>query len=70
MNPIRPLTFLLAFLLCSAIGVAATGAGGALAGHRHRVIVTTDIGGTDPDDYQSMAHVLLYGDVLEIEGLV
>ncbi len=43
---------------------------GALAGHRHRVIVTTDIGGTDPDDYQSMAHVLLYADVLDIEGLI
>lgn len=43
---------------------------GALAGHRHRVVVTSDIGGTDPDDYQSMAHVLLYADVLEIEGLV
>jgi hypothetical protein len=37
---------------------------------RHRVVVTSDIGGTDPDDYQSMAHVLLYADVLDIEGLV
>lgn len=46
------------------------GEGGALDGLRHRVIVTTDIGGTDPDDYQSMAHVLLYADVLDIEGLV
>ncbi len=36
---------------------------------RHRVLVTTDIGGTDPDDYQSMAHLLLYADTLEIEGL-
>jgi hypothetical protein len=47
-----------------------TRAGGALDGHRHRVIVTTDIGGTDPDDYQSMAHLLLYSDVLDIEGLI
>lgn len=37
---------------------------------RHRVIVTSDIGGTDPDDYQSMAHVLLYADRLDIEGLI
>jgi hypothetical protein len=37
---------------------------------RHRVLVTTDIGGTDPDDYQSMAHLLLYADVLDLEGLV
>ncbi len=37
---------------------------------RHRVIVSTDIGGTDFDDFQSMVHVLLYADVLEIEGLI
>ena len=33
-------------------------------------IVSTDIGGTDPDDFQSMVHLLLYADVLDIEGLV
>ena len=27
---------------------------GALAGERHRVLVSTDIGGRDPDDFQSM----------------
>ncbi|MCA9216434.1 MAG: pectate lyase [Planctomycetales bacterium] len=43
---------------------------GALAGERHRVIVSTDIGGTDPDDFQSMVHLLLYSDVLDIEGLI
>ncbi len=43
---------------------------GALDGVRHRVVVTTDIGGTDPDDYQSMAHLLLYADVLDLEGLI
>ena len=43
---------------------------GALAGHRHRVVVSTDIGGTDPDDFQSMVHLLVYADVLEIEGLI
>jgi hypothetical protein len=35
-----------------------------------RVLVSTDIGGTDPDDFQSMVHLLLYADVLDIEGLV
>lgn len=35
-----------------------------------RVLVSTDIGGTDPDDFQSMAHLLLYSDMIEIEGLV
>ncbi len=44
--------------------------GGALAGERHRVVVSTDIGGTDPDDFQSMAHLLVYADVLDIEGLI
>jgi hypothetical protein len=58
-------------LACSGLLAAApSGDGGALAGIRHRVVVTTDIGGTDPDDYQSMAHVLLYADVLDLEGLV
>lgn len=37
---------------------------------KQRVIVTTDIGGTDFDDYQSMAHLLLYSDRLQIEGLI
>lgn len=37
---------------------------------RHRVLVTTDIGGTDPDDDQSMVHLLLYADQLDLEGLV
>ncbi len=37
---------------------------------RHRVIVSTDIGGTDPDDFQSMAHVLVYADMFDLEGLI
>ncbi len=44
--------------------------GGALAGDRHRVIVSTDIGGTDPDDFQSTVHLLVYADCLDIEGLI
>ena len=36
----------------------------------HRVIVSTDIGGTDYDDYQSMAHLLLYADTFDIEGII
>ncbi|WP_425465757.1 nucleoside hydrolase-like domain-containing protein [Oleiharenicola lentus] len=37
---------------------------------RHRVIVSTDAGGTDFDDFQSLVHVLLYADVLDLEGLI
>jgi hypothetical protein len=44
--------------------------GGALAGQRFRVVVSTDIGGTDPDDFQSMVHFLLYADLFDVEGLV
>jgi hypothetical protein len=44
--------------------------GGALAGQRPRVIVSTDVGGSDPDDFQSMVHFLVYADVFDIEGLV
>jgi hypothetical protein len=37
---------------------------------RPRILVSTDIGGTDPDDFQSMVHLLLYADVLDLEGLL
>ena len=37
---------------------------------RTAVLVSTDIGGTDPDDFQSMVHLLVYADVLDIEGVV
>ena len=43
---------------------------GALAGERYRVIVSTDIGGSDPDDFQSMVHYLLYSDVFDTESLI
>ena len=33
-------------------------------------IVSTDIGGTDPDDFQSMVHFLVYADMFDVEGLV
>jgi hypothetical protein len=61
----------LAAVLCGvAPAEAAQPAGGALAGQRPRVIVSSDIGGSDPDDFQSMVHLLVYADVLDIEGLI
>ena len=39
-------------------------------GQRQRVLVSTDIGGTDPDDNQSMAHMLMYTDRFNLEGIV
>lgn len=35
-----------------------------------RILISTDIGGTDPDDNQSMIHLLMYADLFRIEGLV
>lgn len=35
-----------------------------------RILISTDIGGTDPDDNQSMAHFLMYSDRFDTEGLV
>lgn len=37
---------------------------------RPRIIISTDIGGTDPDDNQSMAHFLMYSNEFDIEGLI
>lgn len=38
--------------------------------HRPRVIVSSDIGGTDADDFQSMIHYLMVSDRFETEGLI
>ncbi|MEG1590930.1 MAG: DUF1593 domain-containing protein [Chryseobacterium sp.] len=35
-----------------------------------RILISTDIGGTDPDDNQSIIHLLMYADKFNIEGLV
>ena len=35
-----------------------------------RVLISTDIGGTDPDDNQSMIHLMMYSDLFQLEGLV
>lgn len=37
---------------------------------RYRILVSTDIGGTDPDDNQSMLHLLMYSNEFDIEGLI
>lgn len=35
-----------------------------------RILISTDIGGTDPDDNQSMTHFLMYSNLFNTEGLV
>ena len=37
---------------------------------RPRVIVSSDIGGTDFDDFQSLVHLLVYSDRIDLEGLI
>lgn len=37
---------------------------------RPRVIVSTDIGGTDFDDFQSLVHLLVYADAVDLEGMI
>jgi len=44
--------------------------GGALVGNRPRVIVSTDVGGSDPDDFQSLVHFLVHSSLVETEGLI
>lgn len=38
--------------------------------HLPDIVVSTDIGGSDPDDYQSMVHLLMYADRFNIKGLI
>lgn len=40
------------------------------AASRPRVIVSTDIGGSDPDDFQSMVHYLVHADRFDTERLI
>ena len=46
-------------LLAMAIGISCSDARQKPA-ERYRILISTDIGGTDPDDNQSMAHLLMY----------
>ena len=56
------LTTLLLLLLTITVGAQQTS--------KPRVLISTDIGGTDPDDNQSMAHLLMYSEMFDLEGLV
>ncbi len=62
------LTFLFSFWLSALAPPSA--ATHIAADDRPRVIVSTDIGGTDPDDFQSMVHFLVYSDMFDVEGLI
>jgi hypothetical protein len=69
--PTAALVVLFGLLMLPAVATLARPPQGLPASEtRPRVIVSTDIGGTDPDDFQSMVHFLLYADMFDVEGLV
>ena len=57
------LPLLLAGFMAAALSAAA-------AAPRPRVVVSTDIGGTDFDDFQSLVHLLVYADAIDLEGMI
>lgn len=60
----------LLFILLSLAFAAGFHTRAASTDSRHRILISTDIGGTDPDDNQSMTHLLMYANEFDIEGLV
>ena len=62
--------FVAVVLLGFAKGEAAAIPTAAATNDRPRIIVSTDIGGTDFDDFQSMVHLFVYADRFDIEGLI
>jgi hypothetical protein len=42
----------------------------AQSNNKPRILISTDIGGTDDDDFQSMIHFLMYSDRFNTEGLI
>ena len=55
------LSTLLLLLLTMTVGAQQTS--------KPRVLVSTDIGGTDPDDNQSLTHLLMYSERFDLEGV-
>jgi len=55
----------LSLTIVSAVAIAT-----AATPEKHRIIISTDIGGTDPDDNQSMTHLMMYSDQFDIEGII
>jgi len=61
---------ILACVLAGIMHLPAFASTNAPADLRPRVIVCSDIGGTDFDDFQSMIHLFVYADAFDIEGLI
>ncbi|TWI62621.1 inosine-uridine preferring nucleoside hydrolase [Pseudoduganella lurida] len=70
LQSLRPALYKTLAPAACAAAMLAVPPGAAAEGPRHRIVVSTDIGGTDPDDDQSMVHLLAYADTFDIEGLI
>lgn len=66
----RLLRSVLAIGMASYLAHISTPIAAAAPAARNRVIVSTDIGGTDFDDFQSMVHLLVYADAIDLEGMI
>ncbi|MFT3829076.1 MAG: DUF1593 domain-containing protein [Opitutaceae bacterium] len=58
------------FVIATAAGALCATTAGPASSPLPRVLVSTDIGGTDFDDFQSLVHLLVYADSIELEGLI
>jgi hypothetical protein len=58
------------FSLGAFTALLATSCPAAPSNPRPRVIVSSDIGGTDFDDFQSFVHLLVYADRIDLEGMI
>lgn len=61
---LNKIVFILTIILVCSVPFSANGF------EKSRLIVTTDLGGSDPDDIQSMIHLLVCSDRVDIEGLI
>ena len=55
-------------LFCLALFISLPGVAQTKA--KPRILISSDIGGTDDDDFQSMIHLLMYANMFHIEGLI
>lgn len=70
LSPLGRVTLLSFVCAVALVALSQKTAAGEAAASRPRVIVSTDIGGTDFDDFQSLVHLLVYADVFDIEGII
>lgn len=61
---------LLAMVCLALMSCECSGRGTRELPFKPRILISTDIGGTDPDDNQSMTHLVMYSDLFDIEGIV